>query len=164
MKALDITRILAPSDYFYHFSFPSYCRLKSRQIFQCIFEALFINSANALLLTAVQTVCLDTSCSNWPWFFLESAGFQDWKQQQIVMLVMGPRTHWLFRFELSPELTWFDGQSSISPHVHQPSCLFISKSFLSQDPTRAPPGLNWRLDFSREPVFIVTGPDLYAYI
>ena len=50
IKALDKTRILAPSDYFYHFLFPSYGRLKSRQ---CIFEALFINSANALLLTAV---------------------------------------------------------------------------------------------------------------
>ena len=37
MKALDKTRILVPSDYFYHFSFPSYGRLKSRQIFPMYF-------------------------------------------------------------------------------------------------------------------------------
>ena len=37
MKALDKTRILAPSDYFYHFSFPSYGRLKSKTNFSNVF-------------------------------------------------------------------------------------------------------------------------------
>jgi len=37
MKAPDKTRILAPSDYFYHFSFPSYGRLKSKTIFPMYF-------------------------------------------------------------------------------------------------------------------------------
>ena len=37
IKALDKTRILAPSDYFYHFSFPSYGRLKSKTNFSNVF-------------------------------------------------------------------------------------------------------------------------------
>ena len=37
MKALDKTGILAPSDYFYHFSFPSYGRLKSKTNFSNVF-------------------------------------------------------------------------------------------------------------------------------
>ena len=37
MKALDKTRILAPSDYLYHFSFPSYGRLKSKTNFSNVF-------------------------------------------------------------------------------------------------------------------------------
>ena len=37
MKALTKTRILAPSDYFKRFSFPSYGRLKSSQIFPMYF-------------------------------------------------------------------------------------------------------------------------------
>ena len=37
MKALNNTRILAPSDYFYHFSFPSYGRLKSKTNFSNVF-------------------------------------------------------------------------------------------------------------------------------
>ena len=43
MKALDKTRILAPSDYFYHFSFPRYGRLKSKFLCEryshCIFSS-----------------------------------------------------------------------------------------------------------------------------
>ena len=35
--ALDNTWILAPSDYFYHFSFPSYGRLKSKTNFSNVF-------------------------------------------------------------------------------------------------------------------------------
>ena len=36
-EALDKTRILAPSDYLYHFSFPSYGRLKSKTNFSNVF-------------------------------------------------------------------------------------------------------------------------------
>ena len=37
MKAIDKTRILAPLDYFYHFSFPSYGRSKSKTNFSNVF-------------------------------------------------------------------------------------------------------------------------------
>ena len=47
MKALDKTRILAPSDYFYHFSFPRYGRLKSKFLCEryshCIFSSCSID-------------------------------------------------------------------------------------------------------------------------
>ena len=47
MKALDKTRILAPSDYFYHFLFPRYGRLKSKFLCEryshCIFSSCSID-------------------------------------------------------------------------------------------------------------------------
>ena len=47
MKALDKTKILAPSDYFYHFSFPRYGRLKSKFLCEryshCIFSSCSID-------------------------------------------------------------------------------------------------------------------------
>ena len=61
MKALDKTRILAPSDYFYHFSFPRYGRLKSKFLCEryshCIFSSCSIDLTKTRYtwsLTAVQ--------------------------------------------------------------------------------------------------------------
>ena len=60
MKALDKTRILAPSDYFYHFSFSRYGRLKSKFLCEryshCIFSSCSIEltkTRNTWSLTAV---------------------------------------------------------------------------------------------------------------
>ena len=60
MKALDKKRILAPSDYFYHFSFPRYGRFKSKFLCEryshCIYSSCSIEltkTANTWSLTAV---------------------------------------------------------------------------------------------------------------
>ena len=71
MKALDKTRILAPSDYFYHFSFPRYGRLKSKFLCEryshCIFSSCSIEltkTRNTWSLTAVLARGLLKLCRN----------------------------------------------------------------------------------------------------
>ena len=72
MKALDKTRILAPSDYFYHFSFPRYGRLKSKFLCEryshCIFSSCSIDLTKTRYtwsLTAVQDAVSGSYPSSW---------------------------------------------------------------------------------------------------
>ena len=68
MKALDKTRILAPSDYFYHFSFPRYGRLKSKflckRYFHCIFSSCSIDLTKFRYTWSLTAVlhCITLSC------------------------------------------------------------------------------------------------------
>ena len=48
IKALDKTRILAPSNYFYHFSFPRYGRLKSKFLCERYSLCIFSSCSNDL--------------------------------------------------------------------------------------------------------------------
>ena len=81
MKALDKTRILAPSDYFYHFSFSRYGRLKSKFLCEryshCIFSSCSIEltkTRNTWSLTAVhchkEDCWLDTLMTTWSSFII----------------------------------------------------------------------------------------------
>ena len=65
MKALDKTRILAPSDYFYHFSFPRYGRLKSKILCEryshCIFSSCSINLTKSRYTWSLKQQCKFTT-------------------------------------------------------------------------------------------------------
>ena len=64
MKALDKTRILAPSDYFYHFSFPRYGRLKSKFLCEryshCIFSSCSIDLTKTRYTWSLTAVLSDS--------------------------------------------------------------------------------------------------------
>ena len=85
MKALDKTRILAPSDYFYHFSFSRYGRLKSKFLCEryshCIHSSCSIEltkTANTWSLTAVS--CYKTVTETLALYIEKYMGGVSWAQ------------------------------------------------------------------------------------